>query len=370
MIPGLDGLRAIAFLLVYFFHVNFLLIGWVGVQLFFVLSGYLITGILMRMKEDFSLREYLGKFYGRRFLRIFPLYYFYLLAMAGLVWVLLQWQVYPGRMQEYLNQLPFALAYVYNFFYASALFKDSFFVSHFWSLSTEEQFYIFWPLLIFFVPKKYYGRLFIGAILLAPMIRLGLSVLYNRYWFDWLSTDVGASIYVLPFSSIDAFALGALISLWKIPHARQQLAILAFIIPVIGYGSQYLTSGVVEYPTALGFVFPLANGLKQVWGYSLLNYFFAVLISAVVHDGLFVRFLEQPWLAFLGRISYGLYVYHYAVIFFFMRMQDVFPLTYDQALWLALFCALPVTILLAYLSYRFLEKPLLDLKDRFFAVQR
>ncbi len=76
MIPGLDGLRAIAFLLVFALHTNYLQIGWVGVSLFFVLSGFLITGILLDMKKGLASRQYFLKFYGRRFLRIFPLYYF------------------------------------------------------------------------------------------------------------------------------------------------------------------------------------------------------------------------------------------------------------------------------------------------------
>ena len=75
MIPGLDGIRAIAILLVFFLHADYVYIGWVGVQLFFVLSGFLITNILLRMKETESGKDFFKKFYGRRFLRIFPLYY-------------------------------------------------------------------------------------------------------------------------------------------------------------------------------------------------------------------------------------------------------------------------------------------------------
>ena len=78
MIAGLDGLRAVAFLIVFFFHTRNLPFGWLGVQLFFVLSGFLITDILLRMKEKLPRGDFFKKFYGRRFLRIFPLYYFYL----------------------------------------------------------------------------------------------------------------------------------------------------------------------------------------------------------------------------------------------------------------------------------------------------
>ena len=88
MIPGIDGLRAIAILAVLAFHVNGFEFGfgWLGVQFFFVLSGFLITGILLRMKETLPVKQYFYKFYGRRFLRIFPLYYFYLLVLTIALW--------------------------------------------------------------------------------------------------------------------------------------------------------------------------------------------------------------------------------------------------------------------------------------------
>src|SRR5574339_1073189 len=104
MIPGLDGLRAIAFLLVFAFHTDYLQIGWIGVQFFFVLSGFLITGILLDMKKSLPPRDYFFKFYGRRFLRIFPLYYFYLLLMIGVATWLLSISYRPGVMKIFLEQ--------------------------------------------------------------------------------------------------------------------------------------------------------------------------------------------------------------------------------------------------------------------------
>src|SRR5512138_3381221 len=89
MIPGLDGLRTVAFLLVYGIHTDYVQVGWVGVQFFFVLSGFLITGILLDMKKSLQPRQYFAKFYGRRFLRIFPLYYFYLVLMVGVAFWLI-----------------------------------------------------------------------------------------------------------------------------------------------------------------------------------------------------------------------------------------------------------------------------------------
>src|SRR5512135_3333697 len=105
MIPGLDGLRAVAFLLVFALHTDYLQVGWVGVQFFFVLSGFLITGILLDMKKSLPAGKYFAKFYGRRFLRIFPLYYFYLLIMFIVTVVLIHYEyriTYMERFQEHL----------------------------------------------------------------------------------------------------------------------------------------------------------------------------------------------------------------------------------------------------------------------------
>src|SRR6185503_16565044 len=159
-IPGLDGLRAIAFLLVFALHTDYLQIGWIGVQFFFVLSGFLITGILLDMKKALSPREYFFKFYGRRFLRIFPLYYFYLLLMSGVVLWLISISYRANYMQLFLDQVWYAVYYVYDFFFATVFFEHSLFLDHFWSLSVDEQFYIFCPLLILLFPEKWSQPLF------------------------------------------------------------------------------------------------------------------------------------------------------------------------------------------------------------------
>ena len=366
MIPGLDGLRAVAFFLVFLCHTNYVEAGWMGVMLFFVLSGFLITGILIDMKESLPSKAYFIKFYGRRFLRIFPLYYFYLFLIFGLAYWLYSISFRQNRMLEYFQQAPYALTYIYDFFCASAWYKDSIFLTHFWSLSVEEQFYIFWPLLILFTPKTAYKKLFIGAIIAGPIFRMGLSYLYNHHTFAFLGPYPANGIYSLPFSHIDAFGFGAFISRYRIPKARQQFWILLFAIPVIGFATQYIATGDFGLLSALGYPFPLANGYKQIWGYSLLNYFFAITIFAVARDGLFNRFLELGWMKYLGKISYGLYVYHYVLIFFAGRIQDYIALSFDQIKFVSAVVAFPATILVAALSFKFIERPILGLKDKYF----
>lgn len=369
MIPGLDGVRALAFLLVFSLHTDYFYIGWVGVQLFFVLSGFLITDILLRMKEKFGAGDYFKKFYGRRFLRIFPLYYFYLLVMFIVTTILISYEYRINYMQLFKDQLPYALAYIYNFFNASSAYNgESWLIGHLWSLSVEEQFYIIWPLLIFLTPKKYLKSLFLTAIAAGPLFRLGISILYKYYDVPFMFPDYSVVTYVLPFSHLDAFGLGAFISRFEIPKARPQFFILLLFLPVIGFATTYWSTGEWGTSTALGFEYPLGKDLKQVWGYVYLNYTFALFIYLVVREKFLVRILDNKFLSYLGKISYGLYVYHFGIIWFVRRIRD-FSIPEQVAKPLTLVISAVLLYFVASLSYKYFEKPILDLKDRYFPLR-
>lgn len=368
MIPGLDGLRAIAFLLVFAFHIDYLEFGWVGVQFFFVLSGFLITGILLDMKKSLTPREYFIKFYGRRFLRIFPLYYFYLILMSILVARLISVSYRPAYMQIFQNQVGYAVVYVYDFFFGTILVKYSYFLDHFWSLSVEEQFYIFWPLLILLVPEKWLKKLFLTFIVLGPIFRITFFFIHRSGIFRILGDPVSTALYPMPFSHIDAFAFGAYISRYSIPKAKQQFWLLLGILPVIGFTAQYISTGDVGNISALGYPLLMPDAYQFIWGYSLLGYFFMLIIYLVVNTGMFTRLLDSAPMRYLGKISYGLYVYHFSVIWFSSRIRD-FGLSEAAAKPLTAIIAFIVTLGIASLSYRFMEKPLLNLKDRFFSLK-
>jgi len=370
VIPGLDGIRAIAFLLVFSVHTDYVYIGWVGVQLFFVLSGFLITDILLRMKDTLRAGGYFKKFYGRRFLRIFPLYYFYLLIMFIVTAALIFYGYRINYMQLYQDQLPYALAYIYNFFNASPAYNgESWLVGHLWSLSVEEQFYLAWPLLIFLTPKKRLKKLFVGAILAGPLFRLAISALYKfQGSVPFLYSDMSVVIYVLPFSYLDAFGLGAYITRFEIPKARWQFFALLILLPVVGFATTYFSTGDYGVSTAFGFAYPLNKDLKQVWGYFYLSYLCVLLIYLVVREKLFLRFLDNKFVSYLGKISYGLYVYHFAIVWFVRRIRD-FGIHEFVAKPLTLVISAILTYTVASLSYKYLEKPILDLKDRFFPLR-
>ncbi|MCF6277523.1 MAG: acyltransferase [Anaerolineales bacterium] len=367
MIAGLDGIRAIAFLLVFAVHTDYLNFGWVGVQLFFVLSGFLITGILLDMKEYLPHKEYYKKFYGRRLLRIFPLYYFYLVGMTGISLWLRAIAYRPRYMQIFLDQVSYAYVYLYDFFYASAAFQNTHFLEHFWSLSVEEQFYLVWPLLILITPKKHIKKLFLGAIVAGPLFRIAFVGIYKLSPYPFIRESMPTALYSIPFTHLDAFGFGAFITRFKFPRPKQQLVILAILLPVLGFATRYLATGNLGEITGLGYPFAMPKNFQYLWGYTVLNYFFALFIYAVVNQKLFIRFLELPALRYLGKISYGLYVYHFAIIWFAGRLRDVIPFRSEaQAKLLIALIAFALTFILASASYCWIEQPILNLKDRFF----
>ncbi len=368
MIAGLDGIRGIAFLIVFFFHTRNLPFGWMGVQLFFVLSGFLITDILLRMKDKYPRREFFVKFYGRRFLRIFPLYYFYLALLTALIFLLPALDlkgIRPELNKSFLNQIWVSLFYLYDFFHASAFFERSRFFTHLWSLSVEEQFYFVWPMLIFLTPREKFKQLCLTSIGLGFVFRLVITFIYRGQLLPFLLTDPQQAVNVLPFSHLDAFAFGAYISRFEIPRPRLQLLALAMAVPAIGLLTDFLRKGTLTF--ALGYDLPMTGFYKEVWGYTLLNYLFAVLIYCVARTGFWTGILESAPLRYMGKISYGLYVYHYGIIAIMVALFRKYELDYSLRSPQMFIASFGATLLIATLSFYLLEKPITDLKDKLFS---
>ena len=252
--------------------------------------------------------------------------------------------------------------YAYNFFMATSKFVlTSQFVTHLWSLAVEEQFYIFWPLVVFLTPARHLKRVFLAAIGLAPLLRLAVLIFYQQAPFEILG-DADTAVYALPFSHLDAFAIGALLNLGvSIPKAKAQFLALLVGFPLLGMLTDFLSTGQWNFNNGFGLPLLLPNAYKPVWGYSILTYLFMLLIYGVAREGWFVRVLEHAWMRYLGRISYGLYVYHYIILW--LTTEVVFP---ELPPLPGAAIALPLTILVASVSFRFFEKPITDLKDRWF----
>ena len=373
MIPGLDGIRAIGLMMVVDFHAGGLQEFGGTIQAFFVLSGFLITGILLRMKESLPRNQFFGKFYGRRFLRIFPLYYLYLFILVLLIWQsdLIFIKQLRGQIESFvLPQIGYSFTYTFNFRYASAWLQDTPFLTHFWTLSVEEQFYLIWPVLIFFTPKEKLKGLFLGIIIAAPIFRLATYLVASSRLFPTLFDDPYRAVFGMTFSHIDAFTFGAYITTFSFPQARKQLTVLAIALPVIGYVTQYFHYGAIAWNT-FGYEFEFISGYKFVWGYTAVNYFFALFIQNVVQNGLFLRVLDHPILRYLGKISYGLYVYQYPCIWIITLFRPKYKLIITDPTLESVFlfvAGLALTVLVGSISYHLFEKPINDLKDRFFPV--
>ena len=235
-----------------------------------------------------------------------------------------------------------------------------------WSLSVEEQFYLLWPLLIFLTPRDKFKQLCFTAIGLGFVFRLIITLIYRTQALPFLSNDPQQAVNVLPFSHLDAFAFGAYISRFEIPRPRLQLFVLVIFIPLVGLLTDYFSKGGMTF--ALGYDLPMTGYYKEVWAYTLLNYLFAVLIYCVARTNLFTQILDSAPLRYLGKISYGLYVYHYGVIAIITALFKKYGFGYSLRSPQMFLAAMSATLLIATVSFYLLEKPIIDLKDKLFRV--
>jgi peptidoglycan/LPS O-acetylase OafA/YrhL len=350
-IPALDGLRGLAVLAVMFHHSvpNFQSLrlekvadfGWIGVDLFFVLSGFLITGILVDSKGQ---GNYFRGFYWRRVLRIWPLYY-------GLV--LLVYLIGPHlRLATNWNISAYS-PWIYIFFLQNVLTPDwgIYPLTPTWSLAIEEQFYLIWPLAVRFLSARILRSVLIALLVLSPVAR-GVAVHFGTSWHF---------VYTLPWLRLDGLAIGGLIAI----VLREQ----AFVSDKWkSYVKAVLAIGVVGATVTLWrHALPL-SGLESIWIYSWLALMFgAILFLAIV--GKPASILEARWLRYVGEISYGLYLLHTPVFAFvnvLSRHVHASGRIFDFTIIVMKF--LLVTIV-ASMSWFAMERPILGLK-KYFQPQR
>jgi peptidoglycan/LPS O-acetylase OafA/YrhL len=362
-LPVLDGIRGLAILLVLVIHLYPPASGWehrlrsgcwCGVDLFFVLSGFLITGILL---DSRGTPHYFRNFYMRRALRIFPLYYG---ALAVLIFLVPAGLFPPGHHARLCAGQGSLWLYVLNFW---TVCRDEWMpcgMTHFWSLAVEEQFYLVWPLLVFLVSPRALGWVCVALILGALAMRTWL--VRNGY-----PPMVG---YLLPFPRMDAFAVGALVSLGMRQEggparlARRSrgaaitcAALLACLVarrqPCLEWGDPRI----------------------QCFGYSLVALFFGAVLAHCVtapRHALLRRLFSVRPLRWLGRYSYGIYVVHLPLVYVFPqffqvdRFPEVLRPFVGRNYWhICAALVLAVSLGMAYLSWHFYEKHFLKLK-RFF----
>jgi peptidoglycan/LPS O-acetylase OafA/YrhL len=362
-IVELDGVRGFALCMVLWMHcfllnptnVVFRLMNSVGgsmftaIDLFFVLSGFLITGILIRTREG---EHRARNFYVRRVLRIFPAYYCV---------VLFTFFVYPLfyaplRGEHLEREAPYFLVYMQNWWYAFHGSVGSWpGVHHLWSMAIEEQFYLVWPLVVWYTRPERLGRLCVAIF--AASIALKLILLASGASLDQL--------FVATYCRLEGLAAGAGIAvLWQTHrtprpppwlHVAGGIALLAFLFLIFRKSGSKAGNprDMVAHTIAATIVF--------TW----------MIYAVVTADPatLIRRFFRNPVLRFLGRYSYGIYLIHWVVYwqikYFILDAFGERQNTSNAVATLAGIVIIAVTIVLALAMYRFLEEPALRLKRYF-----
>jgi peptidoglycan/LPS O-acetylase OafA/YrhL len=355
----LDGLRGIAILLVFVFHTGLgvgavpdpgfervyadvVRAGWFGVDLFFVLSGYLITGILLDARGH---PRYFVNFYARRSLRIFPLYY-------GVLTVFL---VAPllGKDLGFTHAGWFWL-YAQNWLIAAEGWPSV--AAHFWSLAVEEQFYVVWPAVVRWAPHRHLLWFLAAPIPLAIAARALLVAAE-----DGMASD-GA--YVLMPCRMDALALGGVLAvLLRSDLWRRRLRRAAPFVLLLGIGiaaTLFVARGGLR----------IMDPVVQVYGYSVFALSFGALLVlvATTREGSWLeRVLGWKPLCWIGVVSYGIYVFHWILI---VRFRHLFTPIYDHLGWPLIHAVVTLAFAavvgaLAAASWYLYERPILRLRSRF-----
>lgn len=352
--PGLDGLRGIAILMVIGFHFfDFIPVfryGWLGVDLFFVLSGFLITDILIKTREN---KGYLRNFYMKRVLRIFPVYYLTLLVFIILLPAIREVPYNVSYYREY--QSAFWL-FLTNWLFIFKYTEETTILNHLWSLAVEEQFYFVWPwLILIFTTKKKLLRVLLFLGLFGISFRLGVLFLGDPQ-------QNYEALYM--FSRIDGLLVGAALAAYLQNHKwiSQKIIRNFFILVALANLIFFFIKNMLR-PHLL--YFPAV-------GYTTYSLLFGLIVYKVItmKQGYAAIFLNNPVLRFFGKISYGLYVYHWPIYLLFYPGVKRYLQTYlpDNGTMVQLFggCIIVVPgVVVSVASYFLIERRFLKLKTHF-----
>ena len=342
--PAIDGLRLLAFLLVFFRHFKIAVpfpflreTGWIGVELFFLISGFLLTKLL---REEYIQQGtiQIKQFFARRALRVWPLYFFYLLVIS-------LYAIKVGPHYFFPDRLIGNFLFYDNIISAIELYNPNSFTIHLWSISMEEQYYLLLPFAIpwlLSLDQKKLIRFFLFAYLIILAARL-IAFVYKT---------PDPFIYVLPISG-DCFLLGMMLGIGLFDNIIHRFRSLpTFVISVL------LLSTIYFLPARE------VQGFHNVYVYSIIAVAFALLLISVIHQpNKLLEFIFANKLSrYLGKISYGLYIYHIISIYGAGRICDKLGIAAQlHQLWLSLF----LTVILSVLSYEFFEKFFLRYKYKF-----
>ena len=364
----LDGVRFIAVALVLFDHWTMERItlpvgalGALGVTIFFVLSGFLITRILLSSKDKLShmpnggLGKYLKTFYIRRTIRIFPVYYLTLFVLA------------------LVNEPPVRQKFAWLALYGTNIYMAVYHtwmgtVDHLWSLAVEEQVYMFLPLLLFFVPRRFVPLTALIMIVGSVALRYALYRAHMPWFIGYVSTP----------TCLDAFGLGGLMAYGWLYQRELFNRVFQSSVWVWLSLAGFVGVGLLNHWISLDSPRGYHNVMSDVWERLSASVFGFFLIGRAVlgFGGIMKWVLENPVSQYMGRISYGLYLYHN----FVFNVYHTQPTHFTVRSWNWIIRHVPIldatyffqfsyyvllTVLLATLSWYLIEKPINSLKDRY-----
>jgi peptidoglycan/LPS O-acetylase OafA/YrhL len=348
--PALDGIRGLAILLVVVYHnfgfINYFFFGWLGVDLFFVLSGFLITDILLKTVGK---KKYLSNFYLRRILRIFPLYY---LCLVIFLLVLPKLDLHLNLSYYVKNQV-WLWTYLQNWLY---IFRDpnqTNTLNHLWSLAVEEQFYLVWPLIILVIRKPGFLLLFICLVLMA-VVGLRLWI-----WTNHIADLAYFNLYT--FSRIDGICIGCIVALLQRVNK--------------GFLNRY-TYLIVIFFAILNFIFFFINReydftfpYLALIGYTTFAMIFGLLVNEAVTGSakMIGLIFNNRILKFFGKISYGFYIFHWPVYLMVKPALTSWAETFTMSPFTPILVAVIATLLavmISVISYRYFETYFLKMKPK------
>jgi peptidoglycan/LPS O-acetylase OafA/YrhL len=350
----LDGIRGLAILLVaaghIFYEIYIFQIGWIGLNLFFILSGYLITQRLY-VHVSGSTLSYFKDFYGRRILRIFPLYYGCLI-----VFFIFLPLIYPGYYKFYgelYNLQGWYWTYASNWMIIIKGLPDSPGLFHFWSLAVEEQFYIVWPFLFLFLVRLRHAPVIITfLILISVFLRNYISQNTNSY----LSTTTPA----------EPLLLGALITILEKREKIEKSYKLFFVFAILS-----IITLVIIFIHDQGL--HITNDWLLHTGYTAIDliWIFILLLCILNKKELISlrKLFNAKWIKWLGKYSYGIYVFHWIVLNFliYKGVTELVDRGVDNQLayFSVRIAGIILILVLSYFSYNWYEKRFLALKKYF-----
>lgn len=310
----------------------------IGVDIFFLISGFLITYILIEEKKRFN-KIHIGKFMMRRTLRIWPLYF----LLIGIAPFLVSWL--DSNTPNYLANLFF----VGNFeIIHSQTWTYPF--SHFWSICIEEHFYLVWPFIIYLIPRKYLITTFIALILFSISFRIYSFTTMDHPWY---------TLFLHTFSRIDVLVIGAIGAFF---YAKKQ-----FVFK-LHFSVRYLLLAIL--------IVALSIEPEVLWDTAFMagfrKYFYIGLIAVLLLDFNFnpnLRHLlpNKSFIHYLGKISYGIYMYgNILLLFVIKKIMWTFQIT---NMWAFFFIVIVLSIAIPIISYELIEKPILKLNKHFRVIQ-